>query len=409
MPTVKTADSKLHLSPAERIQRRRLIVQDTLALLGLTLIAICLAVLTYFLFHSFQDHRSVVEKRWYARGEELLATGHPADAVVDFRAALSYSSSNPQYQMALAEALAGSGRTDEADTYFSALHAAEPGDGFLNLQLARLAVRRGNAQQAIDFYQAALNGLWHNQGTERRRQIRLELAKYLLSLDRTNQAQGELLSAEGNNLDHPAALFTIANLLREADDPTDAMIAYQRVERHRNAAHSQVLASLNAESQIAAALGQYKRATRALNRYLEKARQFPKAATSQQKQAVEQQLDNYQRILQLIPFYSLPPKQHVARLLQNAAIAHRRYASCLRDLQSRSDPKATEPDLLALGTQWKQLGSPNAHALAGNAPLQQRLMDWTSQSEIVTAKLCGPPTGADALLLQLAQVPDKTE
>ena len=56
----------------------------------------------------------------------------------------------------------------------------------------------------------------------------------------------------------------------------------------------------------------------------------------------------------------------MARLLQNAAIAHSRYQSCLKDLQSCNDPKATEPDLLALGTQWKQLGSPNAHALAGN-------------------------------------------
>lgn len=409
MPTARAADSQLHLTPAERIQRRRLIVQDTLALVGLTLIAICLAVLTYFLFHSFQDHRSVVEKRWYARGEEALAAGRPADAVGDFRSALSFSSANKSYQMALAEALAASGRTEEASVYFSTLHETEPGDGFLNLQLARLAVRRRDPQQAIEYYRDALNGLWYAQGTERRRQIRLELAKYLLSLGRTNDAQGELLAAEGNSLDHPGAIFAIANLLRSADDPSDAMTAYQRVERHRSASPHQILASLDAESQIAAALGQYKRAAQALNRYMMKARQFPSAGMAIQKQAAEQQLDKYQRMLQLIPFYSLPPKLHVIRVLQDAEIAHRRYVGCLKDLQSRKDPHADEPDLLALATQWTQLGSPNAHALAGNAPLQQRVMDWTSQSELLTAKLCGAPTGDDALLLQLAKTPDKTE
>ncbi|MGO8717834.1 MAG: tetratricopeptide repeat protein [Acidobacteriaceae bacterium] len=409
MPTVRTADSQLHLTPAERIQRRRLIVQDTLALVSLTLITIGIGVLTYFFFHSFVEHRSVLEKRWFQRGQIALSSGHPAEAVEDFRSALSFSSTDTDYQMALAEALAASGRTEEASVYFSALQEAEPGDGYLNLQLARLAVRRRNPQQAIEYYQAALNGLWRGQGTERRLQIRLELAKYLLSLGRTNEAQGQLLSAEGNSLDNPSALFTIANLLRQADDPTDAMTAYQRVERHRSAAPSQVLASLDAESQIAAAMGQYKRATQALNRYMEKARQFPAAATSDQKQAVEQQLDTYQRMLQLVPLYSLPPKQHVARVLQAAEIAHQRYQGCLEDLQSRNDPHAAAPDLLALGTQWTQLGSLNARALAGKVPLQQSVMDWTNQSELLTAKLCGPPTGDDALLLQLAEVPDKTE
>jgi len=311
--------------------------------------------------------------------------------------------------MSLAEALAAAGRTDEADAYFATLHDAEPGDGFLNLQLARLAVRRGNAAQAIEYYQAALNGSWRGQGTERRLQIRLELAEYLISLARPIEAQGQLLAAEGNSLDDPTALFNIANLLRQADDPTDALTTYQRVERHRNAAPAQVLASLDAESQILASMGQYKRAAQALTRYMTRLRQHPSAGTPQQNQAVEQQLEKYQRILQLIPFDSLPPRLHDARLLQDADIAHQRYQTCLQSLQSSNDANATNPDLLALGTQWTELGSPNVHALEGNAPLQTRITTWISQAETVTAKVCGPPKGDDALLLQIAQTPDKTE
>lgn len=414
MAASRTADSKLHLTPAERIQRRRLIVQDTLALLSLTLIAICMTVLTYFFFHSFAQHRTVLEKRWFERGQIALAAGRPAEAVEDFRSALSFSSSNTDYQMALAEALAASGRTEEAAAYFSTLHDAEPGDGYLNLQLARLAVRRGNSQQAIEYYRDALNGLWRGQGTERRLQIRLELAQYLISLRQPLEAQGDLLAAEGNSLDRPSALFSIANLLQKADDPTDAFTAFQRVERHGSAHPSQVLESLIAESQIAASMGQYKRATQALTRYMTKSRQYPGVVTVDRKQYVEQQLDIYQRMLQLIPFYALPPKQHIERVLLGANTAHRRYTSCSAQLQSKNNGiQAISSDdaavLAALGTQWTQLGSLNPAALAGNAPLQLQLIAWTNQAEILTAKLCGAPTGNDALLLQLAQAPDKTE
>jgi tetratricopeptide (TPR) repeat protein len=414
MAAARTAESKLHLTPNERIQRRRLIVQDTLALLSLTLVTICIGVLTYFFFHSFAEHRSVLEKRWYERGQVAMAAGHPTEAVEDFRSALSFSSTNTDYQMALAEALASSGRTEEAAAYFSTLHDAEPGDGYLNLQLARLAVRRGTPQQAIEYYQTALNGLWRGQGTERRLQIRLELAQYFISLGRTLEAQGQLLAAEGNSLDNPSALFKIANLLREADDPTDALTTFQRVERHRNAAPAQVLASLDAESQIAASMGQYKRAAQALTRYMTKLRQNPAAGTPQQNQAVEQQLDKYQRMLQLIPFYALPPKQHVERILLGARIAHQRYDSCTAEVQSKnsSTQNAAPEDVAALaflGTQWSQLGSLEPGSLAGNAPLQQQLTTWTNQAEIETTKVCGPPKGDDALLLQLAQTPDKTE
>ncbi|MHB2008790.1 MAG: tetratricopeptide repeat protein [Acidobacteriaceae bacterium] len=414
MATTRTADSKLRLTPAERIQRRRLIVQDTLALFSLTLIAICAAVLTYFFFHSFAEHRSVLEKRWFERGQIAMAAGRPAIAVEDFRSALSFSSTSADYQMALAEALAASGRTEEAAAYFSTLHDAEPGDGYLNLQLARLAVRRGNPQQAIEYYQAALNGLWRGQGTERRLQIRLELAQYLISLGRSVEAQGDLLAAEGNSLDNPSALFKIAGLLRQADDPTDAFTAFRRVERHGSAHPSQVLQSLLAESPIAASMGQYKRATQALNRYMAKSRQHPSASSPQQNQAVEQQLNAYQRMLQLIPFYALPPKQRVERVLLGADIAHKRYAGCAAKLQPKNGPsqQLSSDDaaaLSALTAQWAQMGPRKPAAFAGNAPLQQQLIAWTDQAEIWTAKVCGPPTGDDALLLQLAQVPDKTE
>lgn len=430
-PTIaRIAHNRPTLTSTERIQRRRLIFQDGLSLLSLILITTCIAVLTYYFFHSFDEHRSELEKRWFARGQKALAAGQPAGAVQDFRSALALSAANPAYEMALAQALADSGHTDEAYAYFSSLHDAAPGDGFLNLQLARLAVRRRNPTRAVAFYQSALNGVWYGQGTERRLQIRLELANYLLSLGRTDEAQGQLLAAEGNSLDQPTAILDIANLLVGANDPSDAGTAYRRVETHPVATPSQVLQALRGEAAVAQSMGQYKRAAQALDRYTIKARQHPTAATPEEKQAVRQQRAHLQRMLQLIPFYALPPKQHSERVLLGAAIAHRRYASCVAKLQpgQTSSPgsagaaassatvvgsttsSADSAALTALGTQWTQnLQSLEPANLAGNAPLEQTLISWTNQAEILTAKLCGPPTGDDALLLQLAQTPDKTE
>jgi hypothetical protein len=407
--TSRSANSRQPLTPTERIQRRKLIFQDTLALVSLLAISICIAVLTYFFFHSFREHRSVLEKRWYARGELALAERNPQYAVEAFRSALSLSTANPTYELALAEALAAANRNYEAYAYFSSLHDARPGDGFLNLQLARLEVKRNDPAQAIDYYRAALSGLWYGQGAAQRFQIRLELAKYLTSLGKNIDAQGDLLTAEGNSLDHPAELFEVATLLQQTGDPSDAWTAYRRVENHAGASPSEVLKSLHGEAQVAMAMGQYKRAALALDRYNTRARQHAAASTAEERHAAERQLGQLQRMLQLIPFYALPPKQHAERVLLGTSIAHKRYASCAAQLAPENISGDDAAALDALGTQWTQIGATKSGQLAGNAPLEQRLVALTNQTEMLTARLCGALAGDDALLLQLAQNPDKTE
>jgi tetratricopeptide (TPR) repeat protein len=397
------------LTPAERNWRRRLIFQDTLALLSLTVILILIAVLTFYFFRSFQQHRGVLEKRWFARGEQALKAGDPTAAVLDFRSALSLSTANPRYELALAEALAAANRNTEAYSYFSTLRDAKPGDGYLNLQLARLAVKRGDSQQAIDDYRNALTGLWYGQGIEQRFQIRLELARYLMSLGKNIDAQGDLLAAEGNSLDDPAKLLSVADLLRQAGGLSDAWTIYRRVELHRDATPAEVLRATLAGAQVSVALGQYKRAAVALGNYDARVRLHPTAASAQEKQAAEQQLDQIQQLLRLIPFSTLPPVHAAERIRMNANIAHRRYAKCSSQMQVAN---ASVDDLTAftqLGNQWKQFGSISVPRLAKTPSLQQAFSAWTSQTEILTAKLCGPPSGDDALLLQLARTPDKSE
>lgn len=397
------------LTAAERNLRRRLIFQDTLALLSLSVILVLIAVLTFYFFRSFQQHRTVLEGRWFQRGQQAMATGDPIAAVQDFRSALSLSTANPTYELALAEALAAANRNQEAYAYFSSLHDAKPGDGYLNLQLARLAVKRGDSKQAIEDYRNALTGLWYGQGVEQRFQIRLELARYLMSLGNNIDAQGDLLAAEGNSLDNPTKLLEVADLLRQAGGLSDAWTIYRRVELYRGATPSQVLRATLAGAEVSEALGQYKRSAVALGNYDARVRLHPDAAGAQEKQSAAQQLDQMQQLLKLIPFSTLPPIHIAERIHMDANIAYRRYEKCSSQIQMAN---ATPNDLLAftqLGNQWKQFGTVSNSRLANTPAMQQSLLTWSNQAEILTARLCGPPTGDDALLLQLARTPDKSE
>ncbi len=121
-------------------------------------------------------------------------------------------------EIELATALAAAGRLQEATAYFNTLWEAEPGNGQINLALARLAVRQGNQPSAMRYYQASIDGTWQGDGSVRRREVRLEMVKYLLSRQ-VDHARSELLIAEGNAPDDPSVRMQIAQLMETAQDP----------------------------------------------------------------------------------------------------------------------------------------------------------------------------------------------
>ncbi len=169
------------LTPEERLARRRLILRDAASLLTLFLITVVLFLLTLLLYRSFQNHRQVLGLRWKARGEAALSAGNSIQAIDALRSALAYLPDDRQTEIDLATGLAQAGKTVEATAYFNTLLESAPGDGTINLELARLAAKRGNERLAIERYHVALDGTWPVNGYDRRREVRLELARYLLS------------------------------------------------------------------------------------------------------------------------------------------------------------------------------------------------------------------------------------
>ncbi len=126
----------------ESTAKRRLILRDALTILSLMTITVVLFAITLFLFRSFASRREELAENWSAAGQAAMSAGNPREAVLALRTALRYAPGERSYELLLAQALGDAGDTDESYTYFLGLWETEPGDGFIDLRLARLAAAR---------------------------------------------------------------------------------------------------------------------------------------------------------------------------------------------------------------------------------------------------------------------------
>lgn len=381
------------LSAEERAEKRRLILRDSINLFSLFLITILLALLTYVLFSTFARHRDALARRWLARGEAALRNGNPQLAVEDLRSALEHAPNRRDIEIELATALAAAGRNAEATAYFNSLLDAQPGNGLIHLQLARLAAKQGNAPLAETHYQNALDGTWEGDGYVRRREVRLELARYLISQKKYIEAQTELRTASGNAPDDPATQLEIAELMEQAQDPSDALRIYRAQMRHRDAP----LEAFAGEGRTAFALGYFALARESLARALQHPGSSAQSETAWQ--AVRQMLTNSERILQLYPDPNLRVRERAARIASDAKIARARLGTCFGNANAQGE-------MANLQQQWQQIPVDiPVRVLEQNPQLEQTMMSLVYETEEQTAQICGAPSGDDALLLKIAEAP----
>lgn len=385
------------LTPEERLARRRLMVRDAASLLTLFLITVVLFLLTLLLYNSFEKHKQVLGLRWKARGEAALRAGDPVQAINALRSALAYTPDR-QTEIDLAMALAQSGKTVEATAYFNTLRESAPGDGTINLELARLAAKKGDQKLAIDRYHAALDGTWEGNGYDRRREVRLELARYLLSRKDDVSARTQLLVAASNSPDDPQIKVEIAGLLEQAQDLPDALGVYRTLAAHRNAP----LAAFEGAGRTAFNLGLY----RVANAYLGRALAHPGAARlpSAEKAGDEYMMNTASHILLLYPALDLAPKSRAARILYIRKVARDRLSACT------TSNTAAPPKLAPIVSQWDQIPAAlTVYHLEQQPDLENSILQLAWTTETATAQVCGAPAGDDALLLRIAQNPGAVE
>lgn len=285
----------------------------------------------------------------------------------------------------LADALAQANKDEEAYNYFIGLREERPGDGFINLQLARLAAKKHDVDASINFYRASIYGDWEGDGAQRRREVRLELARYLIEQKQLGSAKMELLIAAGNAPNDPEFDLRLARLMEQAAAPSEAMDIFQKVlvREPRNQL------ALSGAGKLAYHLGNY---TMALT-FLERA-----AQEQPKNEEVAALLIQTRRILQLLPSEALSTQERVDRILTDRAIVKTRWDTCTTQMDISQNP------LQSLSSRWASSDATTSRAaLLHDSDKQKSALQLIYDTEIQTSQYCPAPTGDDALLLRLAQ------
>lgn len=374
---------------AKRFDLRLYIKQQPviLALLALSGVISFLAVAG--LSRTYHAQREALGNRWFSRGAADLKAQRYASAVMEFRSALLYSRDNYDYQLNLAEALIGQGRTAEAYSYLVNLWEEEPENGVVNLELARIAAKRGQTEQAQRYYHNAIYAVWPDDQEEERRETRLDLIEYLLSINAKAQAQAELIALEENLGDDPAQQKRVGDLFLLAQDYEHALAAYRlclKSDRRNEAA-------LAGAGWAAFQLGRYSLA----ERYLQSA----VALNSNDTQSAER-LKTTQLVLRMDPFRRQIPGNERDRIVVEAfATAGKRLSSCATP-KAAAASTSSQP---SLADEWAKMKPRiTEQQLRRNADLVEQAMDLVFEIERQTSATCGTPTGEDLALLLISRL-----
>lgn len=385
-----------HELKIENESKRRLILRDGLTFLILTLITAVLFAITLFLFRSFAAHREELAEHWSARGQAAISAGQPEQAIAALRTALSYAPGNRTYELLLAQALGDAGHIEESYNYFLGLWETEPGDGLINLRLARLAAAKRDTHAAINYYRASIYGTWEGDGPERRRDVRLELARYLIAQHNLSSARTELLIAGANAPDDTNLSLTLAQLLEQADAPGDALNHYQKVlTREPNNP-----TALEAAGRLQYQFGNFEDAHRLLERAV---REHTITISSQTAFPAETtaMLNESAQVVALAPLKKLSPAERVVRILKARDLAKKRFEACKAQVSLANEPPSP---LQPLGERWiDKEASVNRTVLLNDSNEQDAVVKLVYDTEVQTNQVCGAPTGDDALLLLLAK------
>ena len=122
---------------------------------------------------SHHHHHSLAVE-WSQRGERAVGRGDYRDAIEDFATALKYRPDDGNIRIRLAEVLLAEGRNVTARGQLQDVLRDRPTDGHVNFMLARIAMDEGDTTAALEYYHAAVNGVWSSNTAVWRRQASRE-------------------------------------------------------------------------------------------------------------------------------------------------------------------------------------------------------------------------------------------
>lgn len=342
---------------------------------------------TGFVTRTFRQHEEEMAREWFLRGEAEMEAGRAESALNPLRTALVYSRDNPQYKLRLAEALVAAQHYSEAQNYLLTLWESQPGSSTLNLELARLAARRGDVSETIRYYEASIYGVWESEGPQHRRAARLELIAYLSAHSRNAQALAETMAFAANLPPDPALHIQAGELFLNQGSDDHAFEQFREALRlaPRNAA------ALAGAGRAAFEMGEFAGA----ERYLERA-----ARATPGQSSVTDLLALVRAVLSLDPNApELSAQARAARALRAFSLAQARLGSCGVPANSGSNS-----ELAVLAERAKALQPKMRQSqLARDMSLFTAAVEFAFQAESAAAAACGPGSVDDRAVALLAQ------
>jgi tetratricopeptide (TPR) repeat protein len=355
------------------------------------MVLILLFVITGFAVRFYHRLERGLAQGWYSHGEAELKAGNAGAALGDFRNALFYWQDNALYRLRLAQALAATGRLQQASAYLLNLREREPGNGTVNLELARLAVRQHAVSEALRYFHDAIYGEWDNDAVGQRRAVRLELVEFLLDSDQKAAARAELI-ALATDLPPDAELQTkVGALLLDVAEYDDAL----RLFHQALAVGPRWAPALAGAGECYFQMGNYAQAQRYLARAVQQDPHLTRAAGM---------LHTAQAVLNLDPFNRRLSNQERARRARQAFDqAMTRLEACAT--QRGIDLKAAGGD--PLQTLYAQATTLRRRvlqrSLSRDSELLSNTMDLVFEIEKAASQGCGEPQGLDLALLLIAR------
>ena len=368
--------------------------RDTFLLMIFALLVL-MFVTTGFTVGIYHEIENGLAQDWYTRGEEDLRAGRPGDALTDFRTALSYSHDNEQHQLRLAQALILTGNREktgtEARTYLLNLLEHEPGNGTVNLELARLAARDHAGSDALRFYHGAIYGEWADNAIVKRRAARLELVQFLLDSGQNDTARAELIALAADLPPDPVLQTKVGTLLLRVAGYDDAL----KLFRQALTEDPRMPTALAGAGECYFKNHDYAQAERYLTRALERDPHLAQAAAMR---------DTAQAVLNLDPFNRRLGNLEQARraiLAFDSALTRLQYCASQKGIDLKV---AGRDPLQALYIQATDL-QPRAKEryLSRDSELLSQVMDTAFEIELASAHACGEPQGEDLALLLMAR------
>jgi tetratricopeptide (TPR) repeat protein len=355
-----------------------------------------MAVLSFLavsgLSRIYRAQQQSLGNRWFTRGVQDLKQRRYERAVNEFRTALLYSRDNYDYQLDLAEALIGLKRTDEAYAYLINLWEREPENGLVNLELARIAAQKGDTEHALRYYHDAIYAIWPSGQEVRRRDARLELIDYLLSINARTQAQSELIALAASLDEDPSLHAHVGDLFLQAQDYEHALVEYRSALKldHHNAA------ALAGAGEAAFELGRYDMAERYLQAAVAANPSDGKSAEGLKTTALILSMDPFRRHI------SVDQRNRI--VIEAFAAAGERLKSCPAAGSVR-EPVPTSTSQESLADSWAKMKPQiTEQGVRRNPDSVEAAMNLVFEIERRANVACGSPTGIDTALLLISRL-----